>query len=405
MPSFYYRVAHQDGRTVEGYVEEENEEHARALLKSQGYLVFQVRKGGGWSGALLGGFKQSFGKVSQQEFLVFNQELLALLKAGLPILKVWDLLIERARHPAFQAALRAVRQDIRGGLSSSDALARHPAHFPRLYIATLKAGEQSGNLLEVLQRYITYLKLMIELRQKVTKALAYPGFLVLVGVGVIVFLLTYVMPTFVAIYGDQSKSLPPATLALMTLVKTIQGWFPLFMLGGVAAVIGFRYWYKSEAGRPVWDRFLLTVPLIGSLLTRHYTIQLTRTLATVLAGGIPLVEALSIAKGSVTNRQISGRLGDAVDRVRTGETLAASLADIQAIPKMALEMITVGEETGSLETMLRDVAEFYEAELDVKLSQLTTWIEPVLILVMGLFVGTIVVIMYLPVFQMAGTVQ
>jgi type IV pilus assembly protein PilC len=405
MPSFYYRVAHQDGRTVEGYVEEENEDHARALLKSQGYLVFQVRKGGSWSGALLGGFKQSFGKVSQSEFLVFNQELLALLKAGLPILKVWDLLIERAKHPAFQAALRAVRQDIRGGLSSSDALARHPAHFPRLYVATLKAGEQSGNLSEVLERYITYLKLMIELRQKITKALAYPGFLVLVGVGVIVFLLTYVMPTFVAIYGDQAKSLPPATMALMTLVKTIQGWFPLFILGAVAGAIAFRYWYKSETGRPVWDRFLLTVPGIGALLTRHYTIQLTRTLATVIAGGIPLVEALSIAKGSVTNRQISGKLGDAVDRVRTGETLAASLADIQAIPKMALEMIAVGEETGSLETMLRDVAEFYESELDVKLSQLTTWIEPVLILVMGLFVGTIVVVMYLPVFQMAGTVQ
>ena len=405
MPSFYYRVAHQDGRTVEGYLEEENEDHARALLKSQGYLVFQVRRGGFLSGSLLGGFKQSFGKVSQQEFLVFNQELLALLKAGLPVLKIWDLLIERARHPAFQAALRAVRQDIRGGLSSSEALARHPAHFPRLYVATLKAGEQSGNLPEVLQRYITYLKLMIELRLKIVKALAYPGFLVLVGIGVIVFLLTYVMPTFVAIYGDQAKSLPPATVALMAVVQVVQGWFPLFLLGGVAAALAFRSWYKSEAGRPVWDRVILTMPIIGSLLTRHYTIQLTRTLATVLAGGIPLVEALSIAKGSVTNRQISGRLGDAVDRVRTGETLAASLADIRTIPKMALEMIAVGEETGSLETMLRDVAEFYESELDVKLSQLTTWIEPVLILVMGVLVGAIVIIMYLPVFQMAGTVQ
>ncbi|MBI5854469.1 MAG: type II secretion system F family protein [Nitrospirae bacterium] len=405
MPSFYYRVAHHDGRTVEGYLDEENEEHARALLKSQGYLVFQVRKGGGWAGSLLGGFKQSYGKVSHSEFLVFNQELLALLKAGLPILKVWDLLIERARHPAFQAALRAVRQDIRGGVSSSDALARHPEHFPRLYVATLKAGEQSGNLPEVLQRYITYLKLMIELRQKITKALAYPGFLVLVGVGVIAFLLTYVMPTFVAIYGDQAKSLPPATLVLMNLVKVIQGWFPLFLLGTVVGAIAFRYWYRSESGRPVWDRFLLALPGLGALLTRHYTIQLTRTLATVLAGGIPLVEALHIAKGSVTNREVSDALGGAVDRVRNGETLAASLADIKTIPKMALEMIAVGEETGSLETMLRDVAEFYESELDVRLSQLTTWIEPVLILVMGLFVGTIVVIMYLPVFQMAGTVQ
>ena len=405
MPSFYYRVAHHDGRTVEGYLDEESEEQVRAHLKNQGYLVFQVRKGGGWVGSLFGGFKSSQGKVSQGEFLVFNQELLALLKAGLPILKVWDLLIQRARHPAFQASLRAVRQDIRGGLSSSDALARHPGHFPRLYLATLKAGEQSGNLPEVLQRYITYLKLMIELRQKITKALAYPGFLVLVGVGVIAFLLTYVMPTFVAIYGDQAKSLPPATLILMNLVKVIQNWFPLFLLGAVAGAMAFRYWYRSESGRPVWDRWLLALPGLGALLTRHYTIQLTRTLATVLAGGIPVVEALQIAKGAVTNRDVSDALGVAVARVKNGEPLAASLADVKTIPEMALEMIAVGEETGSLETMLRDVAEFYESELDVRLSQLTTWIEPVMILVMGLFVGTIVIIMYLPVFQMAGTVQ
>ncbi|TKB79599.1 MAG: type II secretion system F family protein, partial [Nitrospira sp.] len=211
--------------------------------------------------------------------------------------------------------------------------------------------------------------------------------------------------TFVAIYGDQAKSLPPATLILMNLVKVIQGWFPLFLLGAVAGAMAFRYWYRSELGRPVWDRWLLALPGLGALLTRHYTIQLTRTLATVLAGGIPLLEALHIAKGSVTNREVSDALGGAVDRVRSGETLAASLADVKTIPAMALEMIAVGEETGSLETMLRDVAEFYESELDMRLSQLTTWIEPVLILVMGLFVGTIVVIMYLPVFQMAGTVQ
>jgi type IV pilus assembly protein PilC len=404
MPSFHYRAALQDGRTIEGSMEEDDEAQARAQLKSLGYHVFQLRKGRA-GGSLLGGFTQRFGRVSKQEFLIFNQELLALLKAGLPVLKVWDLLIERARHPAFQTALKTVRQDIRGGASASDALARHPAHFPQLYVATLKAGEQSGNLPEVLQRYIAYLKLMIELRQKITKSLAYPGFLVAVGVAVIGFLLTFVMPTFVAVYGEQAKTLPPATLALLNLVKLVQAWLPFLIAGLVAAAVGFRLWHRTPAGRLACDRTLLTMPLLGGLMVRHYTIQLTRTLATVLAGGIPLVEALKIAKDSIANRWLAAAMADAVDAVRTGGTLAAALSTIKALPKMALEMIAVGEETGALELMLKDIAEFYEAELDVRLSQLTTWIEPVLILVMGVFVGTIVIIMYLPIFQMAGTIQ
>src|SRR5215510_8514271 len=223
MATFAYRVARPDGSTLDGQIEGEEEQLVRARLESQGLLVFKVQRRGAAAVTSSAGL-HSLRKLPVQEFLVFNQELLALVKAGLPVLRVWDLLIERASHVAFQQALRTVRQDIRGGASASDALAKHPIYFSDLYIATMKAGEHSGNIAEVLQRFIIYLKLMIALRQKVTKALAYPAFLVLVGVAVIGFLLTYVVPTFVSVYAETSKSLPVATQLLLDLVTMGQAY-------------------------------------------------------------------------------------------------------------------------------------------------------------------------------------
>jgi type IV pilus assembly protein PilC len=336
--------------------------------------------------------------------LIFNQELLALVKSGLPVLRVWDLLIERAGHAGFQQVLRDVRDNIRGGSSASDALAKHPAYFPELYVATIKTGEQSGNLADVLQRYVGYLKLMIGLRQKVIKALSYPLFLVLIGVGVIVFLLTYVMPTFVSVYGESAKTLPWATQALMDVVKHAESRLVPLALLLLGLAVGARAYYATPAGRLAVDRFMLRAPLIGPLAVKHNTVQLTRTLGTILASGIPLVDALQSAKGAVSNRWIAKGMAGAVHDIREGATLAAAVSRPQVLPKLAVEMLSVGEETGSLDAMLRDVAEFYEADLDTRLTQLTTWIEPALLLVMGVLVGGIVIVMYLPVFQMAGTV-
>lgn len=403
MAIFTYRVARSDGSILDGQVEGADETAIRGKLESQGLLVFAVHQRGtarfGRPAAV-----RSWGKLPLGEFLVFNQEFLALVKSGLPVLRVWELLIERAQHAGFQQALREVRQDIRGGTASSDALAKHPAYFPELYIATVKAGEQSGNLPEVLQRYIGYLKLMMALRQKVTKALSYPLFLVLIGVGVIAFLLTYVMPTFVSVYGESATTLPWATQLLMDFVQHSEAQLIpallLFSAGGLAV----RAYYATPAGRFTIDRLILALPLIGPVMVKHHTVQLTRTLGTILAGGTPLVEALHIARGAVSNRWVMSGLSEAEDEIRDGATLAAALERPQILPKLAIEMVSVGEETGSLESMLRDVGDFYEADLDTRLSQLTTWIEPALLLVMGILVGAIVIVMYLPVFQMAGTV-
>ncbi|MCC2642263.1 MAG: gspF [Nitrospira sp.] len=404
MAVFAYRAARADGTTFEGQIEGEDEQLVRAKLESDGLLVFRLARSGTRLG--LPGFTAGrWGKLPLQDFLVFNQEYLALIKAGLPVLRVWDLLIDRTQRASFREALKTVRQDIRGGASASEALAKHSIHFSDLYLATIRAGEQSGNLAEVLQRYIAYLKMMIGLRQKVTKALAYPAFLVVVGIAVVGFLLSYVMPTFVSVYGESSANLPTATRLLIAAIQAGQSQLiPVVIVIGAAIVMG-RTWYQTSAGRLSVDRHMLRMPLIGPILVQHHTIQLTRTLATVLAGGTPLVEALEIARGAVSNRFVSRGLALAVNEIREGSTLATAIERPKILPKLAIEMLSVGEETGSLEPMLRDVAEFYEGDLDVRLSQLTTWIEPVLLLVMGLLVGGIVIIMYLPIFQMAGTIQ
>jgi type IV pilus assembly protein PilC len=403
MAVFSYRVARPDGSIIDGQIEGDEEQAVRAKLEAEGFLVFKLQPRGTTSSKSAFHFGTLRG-LPLGEFLIFNQELLALVKAGLPVLRVWDLLIERARHTGFQQALRTVRQDIRGGASASEALAKHPSYFSELYIATFRAGEQSGNVADVLQRFIGYLKLMIGLRQKIAKALAYPAFLIVVGVAVVGFLLAYVMPTFVSVYGESAKSLPVATQALIDLVTAAKAYLVPVVISLCAILVGGRTYYATPAGRLAVDRMLLRAPLLGQIFIKHYTVQLTRTLATMLAGGTPLVDALHITKGAVSNKFIASGIDNAVEEVREGTTLAAALDRPGVFPKLAMEMVSVGEETGSLENMLRDVAEFYEGDLDLRLTQLTTWIEPVLLLVMGILVGGIVIVMYLPVFQMAGSV-
>jgi len=400
---FVYRAAQGDGTILEGRLEGEDERAIRSHLEDRGLLVYRLRRRGAMP--ILDTAPWSRGTVSRQDFLIFNQEFLSLVKAGLPILKAWDLLIQRTQQSAFQSVLRAVHQSIRDGTSLSDALAQHPEQFPELYVASVKAGEQVGSLPDVLQRYILYLKLIIGLRQKTTKALAYPAFLIIVGVAVVVFLVGYILPTFAAIYGETASNLPAPTRLLIGVVQNIQSHFLILGVAAIGIAIAFRSWYGSAAGRAFWDQHILRVPIIGDLLFKHHTIQFTRTLATVLAGGTPLVDALQIVRRAVINRSLAKGLAIAIGQVQEGALLATALQQNKVLPHMALEMIAVGEETGSMETMLRDVAEFHEGELDQRLSQLTTWIEPVLLLVMGVIVGGVVIVMYLPIFQAAGTIH
>jgi type IV pilus assembly protein PilC len=403
MPQFHYRAMRADGTTIESAIAGESVAVVRSQLESQGLLICRL------DGATQTGIAATqswFGgkQLALREFLVFNQEFLALMKAGLPILKTFDLLAERATHPQFQAALQGVRTEVRGGSSISEAMARYPLHFSELYRATLQSGEQTGALVDVLQRYLEYIKLVIAVREKVVKAMAYPAFLIIVGLAVVAFLLIYVMPTFADIYSQSKTELPIPTKILLHVVGTSRDWAPWVLTGTALTAWGLHRWSRTSGGRAQSDRLSLYLPILGEVFLKNQLIRLTRTLSTILGGGIPLLHALEITRGAVTNRIVSGAIERATARVRDGVGLAAALKQERLFPQMMLEMIEVGETTGSLEAMLRDVAEFQEGELDLRLNQLTTWMEPVLLLVMGILVGGLVIVMYLPIFQMAGTV-
>ena len=402
MPQFRYRGAQPDGTVVSDRIEGDSEPAVRAQLEGQGLLIFKLEGAG--AGLKLSLSRWRVARLSLREFLVFNQEFLALVKAGLPVLKIFDLLAERAVSPDLQAAFRGVRADIRGGSSISDALSRYPNYFSDLYRASVRSGERTGALAEVLKRYIVYLKLVIAVREKVVKALAYPAFLIVVGAAVVSFLLLYVVPTFSEIYGQNKAALPGPTRMLLTAVQTGTRWLPWLVGGALALTILLAEWLRTPWFRAQLDRLGLHLPLIGDVLLKNQIVRFTRTLSTILAGGIPLLTALKLSSGTLTNSVIAQAVLRATDRVREGTRLAAALREEQFLPPMTLEMIEVGETTGALEGMLQDVAEFHEGELDLRLSQLTTWIEPLLLLIMGLIVGGIVIVMYLPVFQIAGTV-
>ncbi len=402
MPQYHYRAARADGTIVEDDTDGISEGAVRSQLETQGLFVLHMDGEQSRSGLSKG---IQFGtKLSLRDFLIFNQQFLALVKAGLPILRTFDILTERALNPHFQVALQQVREGIRGGSAISEAMGGQQKYFVDLYRATIQSGEHTGNLVEVLQRYIAYLKLIISVREKVSKALAYPAFLVFVGLGVVGFLLGYIMPIFAEVYEQRDRELPVPTQILLDVVGSIAIWGPWFLAGCIMAPIFFYAWLRTPTGQLQFHGLLLRIPLIGSIMIKNQIIRLSRTLATILAGGIPLLTALTITANAMTNKVISQSLTKASARVRDGMGFAASLKQENFLPRMTLEMIEVGETTGSLQTMLQEIAEFHESELDLQLNQLTTWIEPVLLLIMGFLVGGIVIVMYLPVFQLADTV-
>ena len=395
---FACRIAKADGSVVHERIEAEDEKSLRFQLEGRGDLIFSIKPL-----RTLSFHSLVFGKrFSQRDFLVFSQELLVLIRAGMSFMRILDILLGRSSHPGFQTALQGVKEQIRSGNSISESMSRHPGYFSELYIATVRAGEQSGNLVEVLGRYHTYLKRVLAVRKKVVSALTYPAFLLLVGIATVVFLLTYVMPTFTEIYQDSGTELPENTQRLIAFVQFAKQNI-IYLLLGFGLLLGLIRWgYYTNWGRQWLDYALLKMPLAGPVVQRHYLIIMSRTLATSLAGGIPMVPALAVVSEALTNRAWSQAIQSVSEHVQEGVSLSHSLGKSRMMPKMSIEMIEVGENSGSLIEMLGEVADFHEDELDIYLNRLTTWAEPVMLLLMGIVIAIIVVSIYLPIFYLAG---
>ncbi|MGA7990052.1 MAG: type II secretion system F family protein, partial [Thermoanaerobaculia bacterium] len=352
---------------------------------------------------------RSFGSrrpVKQAEFLVFNQELVALLKAGLPIVTGFGVLLERQENPRFRRILEDIREQLVSGVALSDAFLSHGDVFPRLYATSLKAGERSGEVEKVLRRYLAYQKILGALRRKVTGALVYPSVLIGLSIGLVAILMTYVIPRFREFFsGFEAGRLPLITRVVIGMADFLRSNILVVLAAIVVAAIVFARWKATEAGRLGWDAFLLRLPLVGPILRQFALSQFSRSLATLVGAGTPVVPALDIAAGAIANRKVSGAVLSVVPRVREGTEIWRSLEATGTFTSLAIEMIKVGEATGALEEMLTNVSDFYDESIEAQLQRIVTLIEPIILVVMGGVVATLLLSIYLPMFTILSNIK
>ena len=401
MPSYLCKIGTADGRVVEKQIEAAGKEQLKENLEEQGFYVFQIRRK---ALQVFASGEQRADRPTGRRFLSFNQELLVLLRSGLPILQILETQIEQMEAGGFREVLIEIREDIRGGSVLSDAFSKYPRFFPALYVASVKAGEKSGDLPVTLKRYLEYQKRVETIRAKVRSASFYPLMLTTAAVIVVLFLMFFVVPSFTQIYADANVELPLMTRLLMGFADVLGTYWYLLLATAVAVVVFFRTMLRTSRGRLVVDKNLLKLPFLGPLKKEYALSSFCRTLGTTLSSGTPMVPAMQMSRGTLNNLCLEKEMVQAIHRVEEGSSLSESLQRTGYFPVLALRMVTVGESAGSLTEMLGDVSDYYEDEVERRLTKLTTMIEPVLMMVMGLLIAFIIMAMYIPIFQLAGTV-
>jgi type IV pilus assembly protein PilC len=399
---FRCRLVTAVGEIVEGTYVAESEARLRHDFETQGLHVLSLRKRTALTGGSLFPRRR---KIARHEFLVFNQEFATLLKAGMPLVQSLDLLRRQVLNPVFRGVLDDVYEKVRGGIALSDAFADHGDLFPRVYTASLLAGERSGNLDAILRRYVAYEKVVDTVRRKTISALIYPVILIALAVGLIGIIVLRVVPAFTDFYASFDAELPLSTRFILAVSDIAQNQFPLIISALAIATAAFAAWIRQPGQRARFDHAVLTIPFIGETVRKFTTAQMARTLATLLGGGIPLVNSLEVTARSVSNRHMANELDVVTQRVREGQGLAASLTSRAVVPDVALKMIEVGESTGSLQDMLGSLADFYDEEVETSVGRFVTLIEPALLVVMGIVIAALVLALYMPLFQLTNVVN
>jgi type IV pilus assembly protein PilC len=386
-------------RTVEGLSEQE----LRQRLSQEGYRIFSVEDTGVIAGVRVSGAGKRTIKIKLDDFLLFNQQLAALIHAGLPVLQSVQMLQQRSPNPKLRLVLADVEARIKSGSALSEALEAQGETFPKIYTASILAGERSGNLDDVLRRYVEYTKSIAQLRRKIRSALTYPIMLLCAAFILIAVLTTFVIPQFSTLYDNMGANLPGITTFVVSISTTVRENIFWILPGLVVAIAGLVSWRRTENGRRTMDRWVLKIPIVGDLIRQMATAQLSRSLATLLHGGITVVESFQIALQSVANRELLRSTEPALSKIREGKPFTESLQAAGWVPDLAVDMIGVGERSGSLREMLDEVAGFYDAETETKLGQLTSLIEPSILLIMAGIVITILLAIYLPLLQMVSS--
>ena len=400
---FRCRIASPTGEIIEGVYVADNEAKLRHELDEKGLYVLSMRPKGAVGGVSLQ-LPQSR-SVNTREFLIFNQELATLLKAGLPLVQSLDLLKKRVTSPVFRGVLDDVHERVRAGTALSDAFAAQGDLFPGVYTASLLAGERSGNLDAVLRRYIEYAKVIATLKRKIVSALVYPAILVTLALVLVSIIVLLVVPALSEYYTGFGAELPWATRAIMAVSAVVREQFLVVGIVVVALVAGIVFWVRQPGQQSRLDYLILRIPGLGPMARKFATSQMARTLATLLGGGLPLVNALDIAARSVGNRYMAGQLDIVATHVREGESFAAALEARKTFPDVAVKMAEVGEATGALQDMLNTAADFFDEEIGTYMERFVTLVEPALLVIMGVVIAGLLLALYMPLFQLSSVLS
>ncbi|HEX8090106.1 MAG TPA: type II secretion system F family protein [Blastocatellia bacterium] len=406
MAEYICRIGTPTGEVLTRTIEATAERDLRTKLEREGFRVFSIASTGPASVRRAFGAEPRGHKIKIADFLLFNQQLSALLRAGLPILQAIGILRKRVQNDHLRLLLENVEEKIRAGHALSQAFAAQGDAFPRIYIASILAGERSGSLDEVLLRYVSYQKTITDARRKIRKALTYPSVLMAASIVLVMVLSTYVIPQFMKLYGGVgAQELPTITVAVVSTAEFVSSNLAWLIPAAVGALIFIFIWRRTPTGRLKIDQWIMKAPVAGETVRQLTIAQFTRSLATLLAGGITLPESVEIASESITNRALRHASEGVLTGIREGRSFTESLEASGWVSELALDMIGVGERSGALREMLDEVANFYDSEIDVRLNTITTFIEPVILVFMGSLVMTILLAMYLPLFNMIGNLS
>jgi type IV pilus assembly protein PilC len=400
---FRCRVASPSGEISEGIHAADSETRLRHDLEEKGFLVLAVHAKGAIAIPGLASMRlQRQTKVPTADFLVFNQELATLLKAGMPLVQSLDLLRRRVGSASFRSVLDDVHERVRSGSALSEAFAAHSGVVPSVYTASLLAGERSGSLDVMLRRFVEYSKIIATVKRKTISALVYPAVLVSLALVLVGIIVLKVVPAFSDFYASFNAQLPLITRVIVRISFFIRDQFTLVAFGVVITVIVFVIWVQQANQKARFDRWILRIPMLGDIARKFATSQMARTVATLLGGGLPLVNALDIAAKSIANQFVARELDVVASRVREGQSFAASLDRRGVFPEVAVKMAEVGESTGALQDMLNTVADFYDEEISTSMERFVALVEPTLLVMMGIVIAGLLLALYMPLFQLSS---
>jgi type IV pilus assembly protein PilC len=402
---FHCRLGTPGGEIIEGVYAADSEARLRREFEEKGLYVLGMQRAGRLA---FGGLSLSLParkRITTREFVVFNQELATLLKAGMPLVQSLDILRRRVANPLLKSVLDDVHDRVRAGNSLSEAFDAHGSLFPGVYTASLLAGEKSGNLEQVIRRYVAYVKVVASVKRRTLSALVYPAILLVLSLVVVAIIVLKVVPEFGLFYAQLSEELPLSTRIIVAISTFVGSYFFLLAASILGAAVAVWMWLRRPDQRQRFDRWTLRLPGLGPIAGKFATSQASRTLATLLGGGIPLVNAIDISARAIGNQHIAHELTQAAQQVREGRALSMAMAESGAFQDVAIKMVEVGESTGALLEMLNSLADFYDEEIETNLGRFVTLIEPILLIVMGLVIAGLLLSLYMPLFNLSNTLR